>query len=70
MTIRLPYVTQDRDRNGNVRLYYRRNGKKLRLRGPVGSQEFLIDYQLAMAGHDPKEHGQPKLSTTKTGSNL
>ncbi|MEL6596029.1 MAG: tyrosine-type recombinase/integrase [Pseudomonadota bacterium] len=68
MTISLPYVTKDRDRNGNERLYYRRNGRKLRLRGPVGSSEFLIDYQLAVAGHIPKEQGAPKLSTTSSGS--
>lgn len=68
MSIKLPYVTRDRDRNGNVRLYYRRNGRKLRLRGPAGSPEFLIDYQLAMSGHVPKEQGQPKISTTKHGS--
>ncbi|WP_136440725.1 tyrosine-type recombinase/integrase [Pacificoceanicola onchidii] len=68
MSISLPYVTKDRDRNGNERLYYRRHGKKFRLRGPVGSPEFLVDYQLAMAGHVPKEQGQAKLSTTKNGS--
>ncbi|WP_179381680.1 hypothetical protein [Jannaschia marina] len=68
MSISLPYVTKDRDRNGNVRLYYRRNGQKLRLRGPVGSPEFITDYQLAMAGHVPKDQGKAKLETTKRGS--
>lgn len=68
MATTLPYITKDIDRHGNVRLYYRRHGKKVRLRGPIGSQEFLTDYQLAMSGHVPKEHGKPKLSTTKNGS--
>ena len=68
MSISLPYVTQDRDRNGNVRLYYRRHGQKLRLRGPVGSPEFITDYQLAMAGHVPKDQGKAKMKTTKSGS--
>lgn len=68
MTVKLPYVTQDRDSRGNVRLYYRRNGVKLRLRGPVGSSDFIVDYQMAMSGHDPKERGKPVLSSTKSGS--
>jgi len=43
--MRLKYVVEDTDRHGNVRLYYRRAGHpKIRLRGPVGSPEFLIDY--------------------------
>ena len=68
MTNRLPYVTQDRDRRGNVRLYYRHGGKKFRLRGPIGSAEFIADYQMAMLGHNPKERGKPVLSTVKSGS--
>jgi hypothetical protein len=31
MKIRLKYVVEDVDRHGNVRLYFRRNGKKIRL---------------------------------------
>ena len=50
MKFRLKYVVEDTDRHGNVRIYYRRNGKKTRLRGPVGSPEFLIDYRAAAAG--------------------
>lgn len=68
MTNRLPYVTQDRDRRGNVRLYYRHGGKKFRLRGPIGSAEFIADYQMAMLGHNPKERGKPVLSSVKSGS--
>jgi integrase len=47
---RMKYVVEDTDRHGNVRIYYRRPGQlKVRLRGPVGSPEFLIDYQAASA---------------------
>ncbi|EEX08362.1 phage integrase [Ruegeria lacuscaerulensis ITI-1157] len=53
MKFRLKYVVEDVDRHGNVRLYYRRNGRKVRLRGPAGSPEFLADYRTAAAG--PKE---------------
>ena len=47
MKFRLKHVVEDVDRHGNVRLYYRRNGRKTRLRGPIGSPEFLTDYKAA-----------------------
>lgn len=50
MKFRLKYVVEDTDRHGNVRLYYRRHGRKVRLRGPAGSPEFLADYKAAAAG--------------------
>lgn len=50
MKMRLKYVVEDTDRHGNVRLYYRRDGRKVRLRGPAGSPEFLTDYRAAAAG--------------------
>ena len=36
MKIKVKYVVEDTDRHGNVRLYFRRNGKKIHLPGPVG----------------------------------
>lgn len=63
MKMRLKYIVEDTDRHGTVRLYYRRSGQpKIRLRGPSGSPEFLIDYKLAAAG--PTE---PKSTTEKVG---
>jgi hypothetical protein len=53
MKFRLKYVIEDTDRHGNVRLYYRRYGRKTRLRGPAGSPEFLSDYKEA--------HNQPEV---------
>lgn len=53
MKFRLKYVVEDTDRHGNVRLYYRRNGRKTRLRGPAGSPEFLLDYRAAAAEPKP-----------------
>lgn len=51
MKIPLRYVVEDRDRHGNVRLYYRRKGQpKIRLPGPIGSAEFLAAYRAAAAG--------------------
>jgi integrase len=54
MKFRLKYVVEDVDRHGTVRLYYRRNGLKVRLRGPVGSAEFLTDYKAASSPKAPK----------------
>lgn len=50
MKLKLKYVVEDTDRHGNVRLYYRRFGQKVRLRGPVGSPEFLQEYKDATNG--------------------
>lgn len=51
MRVKLRYVVEDTDRHGNVRIYYRKPGqKKVRLRGPIGSPEFLEDYDAAAAG--------------------
>ncbi|MDJ0630784.1 MAG: tyrosine-type recombinase/integrase [Rhodobacter sp.] len=55
MKFRLKYVVEDTDRHGNVRLYYRRNGRKIRLRGPAGSPEFLADYKAAAKGPRPEK---------------
>ncbi|WP_291733737.1 site-specific integrase [Leisingera sp. F5] len=52
MKFRLKYVVEDTDRHGNVRLYYRRHGRKTRLRGPIGSPEFLADYRRVAASQD------------------
>jgi integrase len=49
MTRRLKYLAIDTDRHGNERIYFRRHGVKTRLRGPYGSDEFLTDYQKALA---------------------
>ncbi|SFJ73980.1 Site-specific recombinase XerD [Celeribacter neptunius] len=62
MKFRLKYVVEDTDRHGNVRLYYRHNGSKIRLRGPVGSPEFLADYRRAA---NPQK--EKKTTTAKPG---
>ena len=48
--IDLPYVHTDRDsRSGRLRVYFRRRlgAPKIRLRAPVGSREFLAEYEAA-----------------------
>ena len=46
-----PYVERWPDRHGKIRIYYRRaKGSRIPLRGLIGSDEFLADYQAALAG--------------------
>ncbi len=67
MKIKLKYVIEDVDRHGNVRPYFRRNGRKIRLPPPVGSPEFLAAYKVAFAGEStPKE--APKVGQIVPGS--
>src|SRR5688572_12215675 len=49
-----PFVECWRDRHRKVRVYFRRGkGKRVPLGGPVGSPEFLADYQAAIADETP-----------------
>ena len=48
--VRYRYVVEDVDRHGNVRLYFRRNGRKTRLPGPIGSAAFIAAYQAVLGG--------------------
>jgi integrase len=44
VAVEYPYLCKDRDRHGNVRYYFRRNGKKTRIRARPGSTEFQAAY--------------------------
>ena len=59
MKIRVKYVVEDTDRHGNVRLYLRKDGCKVRLRGPLGCPDFWSDYQSAMASPPPEAKPKP-----------
>lgn len=48
--LRLKYVMSDTDRHGNVRHYFRKGGRKIRLPGAVGSGEFMAAYAAAEKG--------------------
>src|SRR5208337_1424421 len=54
MDIDLPYLSQEVDRHGNVRLYVRKKVdgkfKRVRLRLPPGSPKFMDEYKAALAG--------------------
>ena len=64
MQIDLPYLMQDVDRHGNVRLYVRRkNVGKVRLRLPPGAPAFMDEYKAlrlhGQAGPFPGRRGFP-----------
>lgn len=48
MKVRIKYVVEDTDRHGNVRVYLRKDGRKVRLRGPLGSPDFWREYHAAL----------------------
>ena len=60
-TIKLKYTVADVDRFGNVRHYYRKDGKKIRLPGLPGSDEFMAAYQKALNGSYERNEGDDKI---------
>jgi len=54
------YVTRDTDRHGSVRYYYRRNGRKTRLRGEPTDPEFLAP---ALLGKELQLSKPPKITS-------
>jgi len=57
-----PYLMQDRDRHGNVRVYVRRVGRKVRITEPMGSPGFARAYSDAM---DALEHPEGRKATSE-----
>jgi integrase len=68
--IRLPYISEYRDRHGKLRRYFRRKGyRRIPLPGPLGSPEFLAAYQQALSGQPPKpsaKHGAATFAALTT----
>lgn len=46
--IDLPFLVSDRDRHGNVRVFVRRKGRKIRMRETPGTDAFLTAYKTAV----------------------
>ena len=44
MSVEYCYLCRDRDRHGNVRVYFRRNKKKVRIRAKPGTAMFQAEY--------------------------
>lgn len=58
--IRFRYVVEDVDRHGNVRMYFRRKGRrKIRLPGLPGSPEFMTAYKAALSGMNAPQTASP-----------
>jgi len=54
-------VVEDADRHGNVRLYFRKRGqRKVRLPGPIGSEQFWVACQQAANGYAPPKKLTPQ----------
>ena len=51
-TVDLKYIVEDTDRHGNVRTYFRRHGRKVRILETPGTDEFMAAYRAALeTGH-------------------
>lgn len=61
-TVNLKFLMRDWDRHGNERLYVRKRGKKVRLQSIPGTQEFMEEYQAALAGITQQPTIQDKVS--------
>ena len=58
MKLQIKYVVEDMDRHGNVRIYVRRNGRKVRLHTEPGTPEFVVEYRAALATFDGTDKPQ------------
>lgn len=59
----LPYVNGFADRYGQMRYYYRRNGRRVPIRGEPGSPEFTADYQKIHDSHSAVSPSAPAPDT-------
>jgi hypothetical protein len=59
--IKLPFVNSFRNRHGTLVFYFRKRGcKNVRLRGVLGSAEFMAAYTAAIEGQEPIEIGMKR----------
>lgn len=67
-TMHVRWVIEDTDRHGNVRVYFRRNGVKIRLRSTPGTPEFDEEYGRALAGTPARKRGDKHVTPIQHGS--
>ena len=70
MEINLPYLSSEPDRFGNLRLYVRRHGRRIRLREPVGSPAFTVAYAAAIEALDRPAKPEPRKGEPATPGTL
>jgi hypothetical protein len=64
-----PFLMEDRDRHGNVRVYVRRGGIKIRIREPKGSPGFAKAYAEAVYTlNHPGAKSRPAVEHTSAGT--
>jgi len=55
LALEYAFLCKDRDRHGNVRYYFRRNAKKIRIRARPGSLEFQTEYEALLEVSTPSK---------------
>lgn len=48
------YLSQEADRTGNVRTYFRKDGKRIRMKAEIGTRAFIEEYDALYAGNRPE----------------
>ena len=66
--LRPRFTVVDSDRHGNVRVYYRRHGRKVRLHNLTDTASFLAEYQAAAAA--PKKDDAPATGAPAASESL
>jgi integrase len=69
MRLKLPYLVEDADRHGNIRLYVRKKGRrKVRIRETPGTNGFLEAYRVALTEVDqvPVQSCKPRQGSAGT----
>lgn len=64
-TMSLKYLSEEPDRHGNMRLYVRRRGRRIRMRAPIGTEAFLAEYKAALEGAAKPVGAAPDAGTFK-----
>lgn len=62
-TIDLRYLVEDVDRHGNVRVYFRRRGRKVRIHELPGTEAFMEKYRSLLASAPPRLVGSTDRSS-------
>lgn len=73
MEIDTTFIIKEKDRHGNIRVYYRKKpGRRIRIKAPEGSPEFLRAFVLASQGKkadgEPVAPAAPQLSKPAPGT--
>ena len=68
LSVEYPYLCKDKDRHGNTRYYFRRAGKKTRIRGRPGTTEFQTAYDALAASAATACRSSASIDEVKPGT--